>query len=72
MKKNKELIKFENEFVRNIKVDIQKNFELVEEMYREAVFFDAIPPKDKLEGLEIDIKIAKVVNNVSKTSKKSS
>lgn len=39
-------------------------------MYREAVSLGIIPLKDPLEGVEIDIKIAEVINSVSSTPKK--
>ena len=66
MIKNPEIIrKFENDLIRNEKVDIQKNFQIYEAMYKEAVALGVFPLEDPLEGIEIDIKIAKVVNSVS-------
>jgi hypothetical protein len=40
----------------------------VEALYKEAVALGAIPLKDPLEGLDVDLRIAKVVNSVSKAS----
>jgi hypothetical protein len=60
--------KFEKEIIRSEKVDILENFRLVEAMYNEAVLLGVLPLKDALSGLEIDLKIARVVNSVSKTS----
>jgi len=70
--KNNELQKFENEFIRKEKTDIMENFRIIEHMYYEAVALGVFPRKEKLEGLEIDIKIARVVNNVSGSVKKNS
>lgn len=39
IKRDTELLIFENEFVRKAKVDIEKNFRIVEDMYYKAVFF---------------------------------
>jgi hypothetical protein len=39
---------------------------MVEALYKEAVALGAFPLKDSLEGLEVDIRIAKVINSVSK------
>lgn len=64
LKKNAELLRFEKEFVKKEKVDIKKNFRIVEDMYSQAVFLGVFPAKEKLDGLEIDIKIARVVNSV--------
>ena len=58
------LLTFENDLIRKSKPDILKNFRLVDAMYDEAVALGIFPLKDPLDGLEIDIKIAKVVNSV--------
>jgi hypothetical protein len=64
IKKSEELLKFEDELKRKTKVNVKKNFQIVEAMYDEAVALGVMPPKSKLDGVEIDIKIAKVVNSV--------
>ncbi len=61
------LQKFEDEFTQQEKPDFLKNLRLMDAMYREAVSLGIIPLKDPLEGVEIDIKIAKVINSVSST-----
>ncbi|HZX13830.1 MAG TPA: hypothetical protein VFF49_05465 [Thermodesulfobacteriota bacterium] len=49
------------------KVDIVQNFRINEALYREARALRAIPLKDPLDGIQIDIKIARIVNSVSKS-----
>lgn len=61
---NDEFRKFEIEFVRKERVNIEKNFRLVEALYREAVTLGVLPPKNPLDGIEVDLKIAKAVNSV--------
>ncbi|MDN3514786.1 MAG: hypothetical protein NG747_10340 [Candidatus Brocadia sp.] len=68
----KEFEKFEKELLKKEKVDIMKNFQIVEALYHEAVMLGVIPLKDPLDGFEVDIKIAKIINSVPKTSKKNS
>ena len=63
-----ELLKFERDLVRKSKVNIAQNFCILDALYREAVALHAIPVKDPLEGLEVDIKIAKVINSVPKSA----
>ena len=63
-----ELDRFEKELLRLRKPDPAKNFRIIEALYDEAVALGAIPLKDPLNGIEVDIKIAKVVNSVSKTT----
>jgi hypothetical protein len=67
MRRNGEFQNFEIEFLRKEKVDIMKNFQIVDALYAEAVALGILPPKNPLEGLEVDIKIASVINHVSKT-----
>jgi len=61
-----EFQRFEIEILRNEKLDIKKKFKIVEALYKEAVALGVFPLKDSLEGLEVDIRIAKGVNSVSK------
>ena len=62
--KRRELQKFELDFLREEKVDIVRNFRIVEALYKEAVTLGIIPLKNPLDGIEVDLKIAKVVNSV--------
>jgi len=61
------LQKFERELARKEKVDVVRNLRLVEAMYEEARFLGVFPPRDPLSGIEVDVKIARVVNSVRKT-----
>ena len=65
MIKNKILLEqFEQDLVKKNKTDYHQNMEIFERMYKEAVYLNAIPLKDPLDGLEVDIKIARVINSV--------
>jgi transcriptional regulator with XRE-family HTH domain len=64
LRKRSELQEFELDFLREEKVDLARNFRIVEALYKEAVTFGIIPLKNPLEGIEVDLKIAKVVNSV--------
>ena len=46
------------------KVDIARNLRIAEALYREAVTLGIIPLKEPLDGIEVDLKIARVVNSV--------
>jgi hypothetical protein len=61
---NDEFRRFETEFVKKESANIEKNFRLVEALYQEAVTLGVLPPKNPLDGIEVDLKIAKVVNSV--------
>jgi transcriptional regulator with XRE-family HTH domain len=62
--KRSDLQKFEMDFLREGKIDIVRNFRIVEALYKEAVTLGIIPLKNPLDGIEVDLKIAKVVNSV--------
>lgn len=68
IKDKKYLQEFEKEIIRSKKADIANNLRIVEALYKEAVSLGVFPLKDPLEGIEVDIKIAKVINSVSETS----
>lgn len=59
-----ELQKFEMDFLKKEKVDIVRNLHIAEALYREAVTLGIIPLKAPLDGIEVDLKIARVVNSV--------
>ena len=64
VRKRRELLKFELDFLRKEKVDLVRNFHIVEALYKEAVTLGIIPLKNPLDGIEVDLKIAEVVNSV--------
>ncbi|MDP2210073.1 MAG: hypothetical protein Q8K98_15055, partial [Bacteroidota bacterium] len=64
MVKNKRILKqFESRQVKRRMSYVQK-LKIFDEMYKHALELKVIPPKNPLEGIEIIIKIAKVVNSV--------
>jgi hypothetical protein len=69
MIKNRDrLQEFEAEIIQKEKVDILKNFRLVDAMYEEALSLGAFSKENVLDGLDKDIKLAKAINSVSKTT----
>ena len=68
MIRHDEFQKCEIEFLRNGKLDLKSKFKILEALYKEAVALGVFPLRDSLEGLDVDIRIAKVVNSVSKNT----
>lgn len=63
MKANgKELLRLQNELARKSGPSLKQKFLILEGLYREAVMLGVFPLKDPLEGLEVDIKLARAVN----------
>jgi len=71
--KNRKIVqKFEEKLIKKEKVNLIKNFQIMDAMYKEARALRVIPMKDPLNGWGIDAKIALVVNYVPKASQKNS
>jgi hypothetical protein len=70
MIKNKEILrKFEDSLMINEgKVHFNQAVNLFTAMWKEAVKFGVLPLKTPLEGIEVDIRIAKALNSCSKKS----
>jgi hypothetical protein len=69
MVKNSLLLKkFNDDYMRKENADILRNLQLQDQLYKQAKALSTFPLQDPLEGLEIDIKMAKVINSVPKTS----
>lgn len=64
LKANRLLEEFENRCLRENPVDFEQNLKLVEAMLEEARMLGAFPPKNPLDGIEVDVRIAMVVNSV--------
>ena len=64
VKNSKILDRFEKEIIRKSKSGYEENVKVVNELLKYARKMRKFPPKDKFEGLEIDIQFAKVINSV--------
>ena len=64
IKDAKVLAEFEANEIRKEKPDYEKALRLFEGMWKEAMLLGVIPLKDPLEGIEVDIKIARILNDV--------
>ena len=66
--KTKEFHQFELALLKKEKTDIQRNLRIVEALHKEALALYVFPLKNPLDGLDIDLRIAKVINCVPKTA----
>jgi hypothetical protein len=62
--RTRELDEFEKEQIRKERPDLERNLKIVESLYELAIELGALPPKDPLEGIELKIWMAKVINSV--------
>lgn len=61
---NKKWRKFEQGLIKNDKTSLSSNLKIMDELYKEAVSLKVFPLKDPLDGLDVLIRIAKVLNSV--------
>lgn len=67
IKNKKYLEEFENELIK-MPSSFEKNLFIFNEMLELAKYFKKIPPPDPLEDIEIDIKYAKAINGIKRTT----
>ncbi len=67
IKKSQKLQQFERDYICSSESDPSANFRIANALYEEAVELGIFPLHNPLEGLNIDIKIAKIVNDLSKS-----
>ena len=61
------LAEFEDNEIRKEQSDYGSALRLFEAMGKEAMLLGVLPLKDPLEGIEVDIKIARILNDVRST-----
>ena len=59
---------WELEYLQNDPVDFVRNLRLLDAMYEHARLLRAFPPADPLEGIEVKIRMARILNHVPRTS----
>ncbi len=64
IKDAKYLRAWEEERLRQSPADYRRNLRIFEELMELARKLKAWPPKDPMEGIEVDIEIAKIINTV--------
>ncbi|MBI4722516.1 MAG: hypothetical protein HY769_05900 [Candidatus Stahlbacteria bacterium] len=68
MVKNRKLLaKFEHEQRKRNKLSYTQALKIYESMWKEAKELGIFPLKDPMEGIEVDIKIAKILNSCLKS-----
>ena len=64
IKDAKLVAEFEENQLKKEKPDYGSTLRIFEAMWKEAMLLGVLPLKDPLEGIEVDIKIARILNDV--------
>ena len=59
------LQRFEDSVIRGAKLSYPQALKLFEAMWQEGIVLGVFPPKDPLDGIEVDLRIARIVNSCS-------
>jgi hypothetical protein len=69
IKNSKLLKKLEEDFICNKgRLNYKKSIEVFTDMWNEGVRLGVLPLKDPLEGIDVDIKVARILNSCLKKS----
>ncbi len=64
IKNSKDFEKFEKDFVSSNKLEYEKSLNLFESMWEEYHSFGTFVNSNPMEGLEADIEMVRIINNV--------
>ena len=68
MIKNPDMLEqFEREIIKKERVSFEQASALFEAMWQEGVDLGVLPPRDPLEGIDVDIRIARILNCLKKS-----
>jgi hypothetical protein len=69
MIKNVHLIEdLEKEFISKDKLSYKQSLRIFESLWQEGLNLGILPPKDPVEGIEVDLRIANILNSCLKKS----
>jgi hypothetical protein len=64
IKNRAKIEKFEKNLIKNEKLSHKAVFRLFDELHKEAVLLGIINSKNIMEGIEVDLRIAKILNKL--------
>lgn len=65
VKNGKRLRNFEERFIKAEKLSFKEAIEIFEALWNEGIYLGVLPLKDSLSGIEVDIKMAKMLNSAN-------
>ena len=68
MIKNSDILeRLEREIIKKERLSFKQALALFEAMWEEGIDLGVLPPKDPLEGIDVDIRIARILNCLKKS-----
>jgi hypothetical protein len=58
----------EREFISKQRLSYKQSLQIFESMWNEGIKLGVLPPKEPLDGIDVDIRIAKIINSCLKKS----
>jgi len=56
----------EREFISKQRLSYKQSLQIFESMWNEGIKLGVLPPKEPLDGIDVDIRIAKIINSCLK------
>ena len=66
IKNSKLLDEFEKEFIKKNSLSYEESLALLDGMWEMGMALGVLPPKDPWEGIEVDIRVARILNCLKK------
>ena len=66
IKNQKVFQNFENDYIKKRNLSYKENLQIYEGLYKEALLLKALPGENPLEGIEDNIRLAKILNSCLK------
>ncbi|KAF0215010.1 MAG: hypothetical protein FD174_4250 [Geobacteraceae bacterium] len=67
MIKNSTMLReMEEKYIASSRLPFEKALAIVEALWREGVSLGVLPPKDPMEGVEVDVRVARILNACSR------
>ena len=67
IKRTKKLIEFERRWLLEDRSSVTERLRALDALYSQAKSFGVLPPANPLEGIDADIRLARVLNSVRRT-----
>jgi len=66
IKNQKDFQNFENDYLKKRNLSYKEKLQIYESLYKEALLLKVIPGENPMEGIEINIRLAKILNSCLK------
>jgi hypothetical protein len=67
IKNTESLRRYEENWISKQKLTYEQALNIIESMWEEGTCLGVLPPKDPMEGIDVDVRVARILNSCSKS-----